>query len=95
MTLRSILFAIVVFLLVLPASAEPPMTTLRIEVKTLKDKPIERASVILNFLEGRNLVKLGRKDRRHWETKTGQDGVAKCTGSQPGDKRSYNVQFGR
>jgi hypothetical protein len=25
----------------------------------------------------------------------GQDGQAKCTGSQPGDKRSYNVQFGR
>ena len=25
----------------------------------------------------------------------GQDGVAKCTGSQPGDNRSYNVQFGR
>lgn len=25
----------------------------------------------------------------------GQDGVAKCTGSQPGDKRSYNVQIGR
>jgi hypothetical protein len=25
----------------------------------------------------------------------GQDGVAKCTGSQPGVKRSYNVQFGR
>lgn len=25
----------------------------------------------------------------------GQDGMAKCTGSQPGDNRSYNVQFGR
>lgn len=25
----------------------------------------------------------------------GQDGVAKCTGSQPGDNRSYNVQIGR
>jgi len=25
----------------------------------------------------------------------GQDGTAKCTGSQPGDNRSYNVQFGR
>lgn len=25
----------------------------------------------------------------------GQDGAAKCTGSQPGDKRSYNVQIGR
>ena len=25
----------------------------------------------------------------------GQDGQAKCSGSQPGDTRSYNVQFGR
>jgi len=25
----------------------------------------------------------------------GQDGVAQCNGSQPGDKRSYNVQIGR
>ena len=25
----------------------------------------------------------------------GQDGTAKCKGSQPGDNRSYNVQFGR
>ncbi len=25
----------------------------------------------------------------------GSDGVAKCTGSQPGDKRTYNVQIGR
>jgi hypothetical protein len=25
----------------------------------------------------------------------GQDGQARCTGSQPGDKRSYNVQIGR
>ena len=25
----------------------------------------------------------------------GADGVAKCSGSQPGDSRSYNVQFGR
>jgi hypothetical protein len=25
----------------------------------------------------------------------GADGVAKCTGSQPGDKRTYNVQIGR
>jgi hypothetical protein len=25
----------------------------------------------------------------------GADGVAQCTGSQPGDKRSYNVQIGR
>lgn len=53
------------------------MTTLRVEVKTLKDKPIERASVVLDFKGSRSVVKLGRKARTHWETKTGQDGVAK------------------
>jgi hypothetical protein len=57
--------------------AEDANTTLRIEVKTLKDRPIERASVVLDFLEGRSVAKLGRKVRRHWETRTNQDGVAK------------------
>jgi len=60
-----------------PARAEDANTTLRIEVKTLKDRPIERASVVLDFLEGRSVAKLGRKVRRHWETRTNQDGVAK------------------
>lgn len=61
----------------LPLLADPPMTALRIEVKTLKDKPVERASVILDFLEGRSIAKLGRKVRTHWETRTNQEGVAK------------------
>jgi hypothetical protein len=53
------------------------MTTLRIEVKSLKDRPVERASVVLDFVEGRSVVKLGKKVRKHWETRTNQDGVAK------------------
>jgi hypothetical protein len=61
----------------LPLLADPPMTTLRIEVKTLKERPIERASVVLDFIEGRSVVKLGKKIRTHWETRTNQDGVAK------------------
>lgn len=63
--------------LCLPVLADPPMTTLRIEVKTLKDKPIERASVILDFVEGRSIAKFGKKIRTHWETRTNQEGVAK------------------
>lgn len=61
----------------LPTWADDPMTTLRIEVKTLKDRPIERASVVLDFVEGRSIAKFGKKIRTHWETRTNQDGVAK------------------
>ncbi|MBI3681804.1 MAG: carboxypeptidase regulatory-like domain-containing protein [Acidobacteria bacterium] len=53
------------------------MTTLRIEVKTLKERPIERASVVLDFVEGRSIAKFGKKIRTHWETRTNQEGVAK------------------
>ena len=53
------------------------MTTLRVEIKTLKEKPIDRASVVLDFVEGRSIAKLGKKNRTHWETRTNQEGVAK------------------
>jgi hypothetical protein len=53
-----------------------PMTKLRIEVRTRSDKPVERASVIVRFLEDRPLGKLHRKVRTHWELRTNQDGVA-------------------
>lgn len=68
---------LVALALCLPLWADPPMTTLRIEVKSLKDRPVERASVVLDFVEGRSVVKLGKKVRKHWETRTNQDGVAK------------------
>jgi len=61
----------------LPLIADPPMTTLRIEVKTLGERPIERASVIVRFVKGRNYVKLGKKMITSWEMKTNEEGVAK------------------
>lgn len=61
----------------LPGWADPPMTKLRIEVHTPGDKPIERASVIVRFVEGRSYVKLGKKIKTNWELRTNQDGVAK------------------
>jgi hypothetical protein len=56
---------------------EPPMTTLRVEVKTLSDRPIDRASVRVKFVEGRSVVKFGKKIVTSWEVKTTQDGTAK------------------
>ena len=57
--------------------APPPMTTLRIEVMTHEDKPIERASVIVTFVEGRDYMKLGKKIYVPFELKTNMEGVAK------------------
>lgn len=59
------------------AKADDAQTTLRIEVKTLKDKPIDRAAVTVDFVEGRSVAKFGKKIRKHWETRTNQEGVVK------------------
>lgn len=61
----------------LPLAADPPMTRLRVEVKTLSDKPVDRASVVVRFVEGRSVVKLGKKIVTSWEMRTNQEGVAK------------------
>jgi hypothetical protein len=60
-----------------PVLADPNMATLRIEVKTLGGKPVERASVVVRFVEGRSIVKFGKKIRTNWETRTNTEGVAK------------------
>jgi hypothetical protein len=56
---------------------DPAMTNLRIEVRTLSDRPVERASVRVKFVQGRNYIKLGKKIITSWELKTNQDGWAK------------------
>lgn len=60
-----------------PALADTPMTTLRIEVKTHTDRPLERASVVVKFVEGRSIIKLGKKINTTWQLKTNQEGIAK------------------
>jgi hypothetical protein len=63
--------------LLAPLAAEDEMTRLRVDVKTLGGRPIERASVVINFVEGRSVAKLGKKIVKHWEIRTNQDGIAK------------------
>ena len=62
---------------VLPLAADPELTRLRVEVKDHTGKPIEQASVVVKFVEGRSKVKFGKQIRTSWQLKTNQEGVAK------------------
>lgn len=53
------------------------MTTLTIEVKSPAGKPVDNASVIVKFVRGHSLTKLGKGIRREWELRSNRDGIAK------------------
>ena len=59
------------------ASHAADMTKLDLLIKTPCGKPVDRASVIVKFVEGRSVVKLGKQIRTTWELKTNQEGEAK------------------
>ena len=70
-------FLLALTALAAPVYADDETTRLVVQVTTLKDKPIERASVVVQFVEGRSLVKLGKKSMTRWELRTNQEGIAK------------------
>ena len=69
--MRSLLL---LFAACLVLSAEPPMSKLSVHVLTPSGKPLDRASVIVKFVSGRDKLKLYLKHRTQWETKTDQEG---------------------
>ena len=76
--MRAVWIVLALILVALPARpADDDETVLRIEVKTLGGAPIERANVIVRFLEGRSISKFGRRVRRNWDTRTNTEGVVK------------------
>ena len=60
-----------------PAWAAAPMTKLLVHVTTLGGRPIDRADVVVRFVKGRSVIKLGKQVRTTWEMRTNQDGEAK------------------
>jgi hypothetical protein len=84
-------FAALVLLLVVPAFADDAMTKLRVEVRNHRDKPVERASVVVKFVEGRAITKLGKKVIRNWELRTNQEGVARVPLDLPQGKIQIQV----
>ncbi len=65
------------FVLLIALRADPPMTRIEVQVKNLNGKPVDRASVVVKFVEGRSVVKLGKKIQTQWEVRTNQEGIAK------------------
>ena len=63
-------------LLALPVLAAD-MTKIQVKVTNLDGKPVDRASVIVRFVSGRSVVKLGKEVMTHWEMRTNQEGLAK------------------
>jgi len=58
------------------AWAAVPMTKLDIVVTTDSGRPIDRASVVVRFVEGHSIVKLGKAVRTSYELRTNQEGHA-------------------
>ncbi len=58
------------------AAKDVPETTIKVVVKTESQKPVANAEVILDFLGGRQIVKLGMHKKTHWEIHTNQEGLA-------------------
>ncbi len=85
---------LVTLLFAAAALADPPMTRLRIEVKSISGKPVERASVVVRFVEGRSVAKFGKKIVTHWELRTNQEGIARIPSIPQGKIRIQVIAKG-
>jgi uncharacterized GH25 family protein len=57
-------------------AAESEKTSISVNVKDQHEKPLDNATVILDFLGSRQIHKLGRRRQTHWEVRTNQEGLA-------------------
>jgi hypothetical protein len=71
-----LIYLFVSMLLAVPVLAGD-MTKIQVKVTNLKGKPVDRASVVVRFIEGRSVAKLGKQVKTQWETRTNQEGLAK------------------
>jgi hypothetical protein len=61
----------------LAAWAAAPMTKINVQVTSQGGRAIDRADVVVKFVKGRSVMKLGKKIRTSWEMRTNQEGIAK------------------
>ena len=79
--MRTAIFLLIATLL--PAGAAE-LTHLEVVVTNQNGKPVDNASVIIKFVEGRSKVKFGAKIRKEWDMKTTQEGTVKVPGIPQG-----------
>jgi hypothetical protein len=56
--------------------AQTPMTKLTVRVTNDSDRPVDRAAVIVRFIQGRDVLKLGKHIRTTYDLRTNQEGEA-------------------
>jgi hypothetical protein len=93
-TFVRLLFVPVLLLWVLTAYGAAPMTKLSIVVKTESGRPIDHASVVVRFVQGHSVVKLGKAVRTTYELRTNQDGEAKVPEIPQGEIRIQVIAKG-
>ena len=71
-----------------------PMTRLNVVVKTQSGKPIDRAAVVVRFIEGHSVVKLGKAIRTTFEMRTNQEGEVKIPAIPQGKIRIQVIAKG-
>jgi len=71
-----------------------PMTRLNVVVKTQSGKPVDRASVVVRFIEGHSVVKLGETIRTTFEMRTNQEGEVKIQAIPQGKIRIQVIAKG-
>jgi len=76
------------------AWAAAPMTKLNVVVKTQSGKPIDRAAVVVRFVEGHSVVKLGKTIRTTFEMRTNQEGEVKIPSIPQGKIRIQVIAKG-
>ena len=54
----------------------PPQTSVTVNVRNTSDKPVDNATVILDFVGSHQFTKLGKRKPIHWEIHTDQQGIA-------------------
>jgi hypothetical protein len=79
MTRRSVLLSMAIPVLALGADDEQEdgTTRLTIQVNNENGKPVDRASVVVRFKNGRSVRKFGKTVRTSWELRTNQEGWVK------------------
>jgi hypothetical protein len=70
------------------------MTRLTLVVKTQGGKPVDRASVVVRFVEGHSVVKLGKEIRTTFELRTNQEGEAQVPSIPQGKIRIQIIAKG-
>ena len=77
-----------------PVRADAPMTKLTILVKSSGGRPVDRAGVVVRFVQGRSYVKLGKKVRTTFELRTNQEGEARVPSIPQGQIRVQVIAKG-